>query len=101
MIDYEVFMLGLLVVSTLNGFVTEAIKKILSESSVTYNANVLSGIVSVLLSVIVGVCYVLIMSIPFTWAIIGYIIVLMFLSWLCAMIGYDKVKQVIMQFKTK
>lgn len=101
MISYDVFMLGLLVVSTLTGFVTEAIKKILVDCNVTYNANILSGIVSAILSVIVGVCYVLIMSITFTWQIVGYIIVLVVLSWLCAMIGYDKVKQIITQFKTK
>ena len=101
MISYDVFMLGLMVVSTLTGFVTEVVKKILAEKSATYNANILSGIVSAVLSAIVGVCYVLIMSITFTWQIVGYIVALVALSWLCAMIGYDKVKQVITQFKTK
>ena len=101
MISYDVFMFGLMVVSTLTGLVTEAVKKILIEKGVTYNANILSGIVSAILSAIVGVCYVLIMNIAFTWQIAGYIVALVALGWLCAMIGYDKVKQVITQFKTK
>lgn len=43
MVNIETFMLGLLVVSTLTGLVTEAIKKILSERGITYYANTLAG----------------------------------------------------------
>ena len=91
MINFEEFLLGLMVVSTLTGLVTEAVKKILTEYNVNYRANTLAGIVATVLSAVVGVGYVIMMSMTFTAQIVVCIIALVFLSWLCAMVGYDKV----------
>lgn len=100
MINFEVFLLGLVIVSTLTGLVTEAVKIILKEFNVSYHTNTLTGIVATVLSAVVGVCYVIVTGIAFTAPIIIYIIALVFLSWLCAMVGYDKVVQAVGQFKT-
>ena len=100
MISLHVFMLGVLVTSTMTGLATEAIKKILSEYSKNYYANTLAGIVSVILSVAIGVGYMMISGISFTSQSIIYLVALVFISWLCAMVGYDKVVQAISQFKT-
>lgn len=100
MINIEVFMLGLLVVSTLTSLVTEAIKNILTENNKTYRANTLAGIVSMVLSTCVGVAYFIMNGTVFTSQIIVCIVGLIFMSWLCAMVGYDKVIQAIGQFKT-
>lgn len=91
MITTEIFLAGLMIVSTLTGLVTEAIKKIVAERNVKYRPNTVAGIVAAILSAIVGVCYVVLAGITFDARIIVYIVALIFFSWLCAMVGYDKV----------
>ena len=100
MISLHVFMLGVLITSTLTSLATEAVKKLLAEHSKNYYANTLAGIVSVILSVAIGIGYMMLSSISFTSQTIVYLIALVFISWLCAMVGYDKVIQAISQFKT-
>lgn len=95
----ELMLLGLLVVSTLTGLTTESIKMLLSDYGVQYKANALAGVVSLVLSVAVGVIYVVLAHVSWSADIIIYIVCLVFLSWLCAMVGYDKVIQSISQFK--
>lgn len=101
MISFEVFLIGMFAVSTLTGLVTEAIKLILAEHNVKYYSNTLSGIVALVLSVVVGICYVIFMDIGFSAQIIVSLVALVFGSWLGAMVGYDKVVQIISQFKKK
>lgn len=91
MITFDVFLVGLMVVSTLTSLVTEAVKKILTERGAKYHANTLAGIVSVILSAAIGAGYIVLAGIGFTSQIVVCIIALMFMSWLCAMVGYDKV----------
>ena len=100
MISLHVFMLGGLIASTLTGLVTEAIKKILAEHDKSYYANTLAGVVAMVLSIAIGVGYMLISNINFSAQILVYLIALVFVSWLSAMVGYDKVIQAISQFKT-
>lgn len=98
--NFEIFLLGLLIVSTFTSLVTEAVKKLLKENKIGYRANTLAAIISAVLSLAVGVGYVIATGIAFTAQIVVCIIALIFMSWLCAMVGYDKVIQVISQFKT-
>lgn len=101
MITFETFLVGLLVVSTLTSLVTEAIKKILNSKNAKHDSNILAGIVAAGLSLMVGTGYVIMNGIAFSAQTVVCIIALMFMSWLCAMVGYDKVVQVITSFKTK
>ena len=91
MITIDVFLIGLMVVSTLTGLVTEAIKKIVAERNGTYRPNTIAGIVAAVLSAVVGIGYVLFAGLTFSTQIIVCIVALIFMSWLCAMVGYDKV----------
>lgn len=100
MVNFETFLMGLLIVSTLTGLVTEAVKKLIAERNATYRANTIAGLVSLVLSAAVGTGYILLSGVGFTTPIIIYLIALIFMSWLCAMVGYDKVIQTISQFKT-
>lgn len=100
MISIEVFMLGLLITSTLVSLVTEAVKTILSEHNATYQSNTLAGIVALVLSAAVSGGYVAFTGISFTPQVAVCSVALVFMSWLCAMVGYDKVVQAISQFKT-
>ena len=100
MISIDLFMIGLMVVSVLTGVVTEAIKKMLAGVKVNYHANIISGVVAVILSAAVGVAYVFVAGVGFTALSIVAIVSLAFMSWLSAMVGYDKVVQIIDQLKT-
>lgn len=99
MITLETFLLGLLTTSTLTGLVTEAVKKVVSEYDVKVKANTLAGIIALIISAAVGSGYVILAGLTFTSNIIICLIAQVFMSWLCAMIGYDKVVQAISQFK--
>lgn len=100
MVNFEIFILGLLITSTLTSLVTESLKNIFVEHNINYRANTLAGIVSAVLSAAVAAGYLIITATTFTAQIVVLIIAQIFMSWLCAMVGYDKVVQAISQFKT-
>ena len=100
MVNIEIFLLGSLITSTLTSLVTEAIKKILVEHNKTFPSNTLVGLVAFVLSAAIGTGYIIVTNTAFTATIAVYLVVLVFISWLCAMVGYDKVVQAIAQFKT-
>lgn len=100
MIGFETFLFGLMIISTLTSLVTEAVKKILVESNKKCSPNTLAGISSAVLSTAVSVGYIVFTGAPFTGQIVVCIVAMVFLSWLCAMVGYDKVVGLIGQFKT-
>lgn len=100
MINFQTFLLGLLVTSTLTGLVTEAVKKIMTENNKIYYANTLAGVIAAVLSVAIGCSYIIMAGIGFTAQSVVCLIALIFMGWLCAMVGYDKVIQAISQFKT-
>lgn len=96
----EVFLILLLAVSIFTTLTVEGIKKFAGEK---YNAssNVVAGVVAIVLGAVFGVCYCVFAQVAITSQIIILLIALVFLSWLCAMVGYDKVIQAIMQIKKK
>lgn len=96
---FEVFLLMLLIVSTLTGLVTEAIKKWLQERDKKYYANALAGYVAIVISIMVGIAYIILIGTVINAQMFVYLIALVLLSWLSAMVGYDKVVQAISQFK--
>jgi len=96
----ELFLLGLLVCSTLTGLLTEAVKKLCEEHGFSYYANTLAGIDAAVVSVLVGMGYVLYVGIPVTTQVVICLVALILLSWVGAMVGYDKVIQAVSQFKT-
>lgn len=100
MINFEIFLFGLLITSTLTSLATEALKKLFAEHNKSVPSNTLAGVVSLVLSIAIGVGYVIMTGSAFTTQIIMCIIAQVFMSWLCAMVGYDKVIQAVSQFKT-
>lgn len=97
----SVFLMLLLTVSTFTGLVTEAVKKCLHERGKAYYANALAGYISVGLSVAVGAAYVILTGAAVSAQMAVYLIALLLLSWLAAMVGYDKVVQTIAQIGKK
>lgn len=100
MVNFEIFLAGLLATSVITSLVTEAIKIVLAEHNKTYRANTLAGIIAVLVAIAIGICYIVIAGVGFTTQIAVCIFGLIVMGWLCAMVGYDKVIQSISQFKT-
>lgn len=100
MITLDVFLFGLWIVSIVTSCVVSGIKKILEERNIVYHSSALACLVAVVLSFIIGILYILFMSIPINIHVIIYIIVLMGASWLVSMLGYDKVKAMFLEFKT-
>lgn len=101
MINLETLLTGLMVTSTVTGLTTEAVKRWLDDLKVPYHSNILSGIVSVVVSAGLGIGYMAITGTAVSAQSVTGIAGLAFASWLCAMIGYDKVKQAIEQLKNK
>ena len=99
MIGIESFSIALIVVSVLTNLSTEAIKTLYAERNKEYKANTIAGIVAVMISILVGSGYMVMMNIPFTIQFGVTLFALAFLSWLCAMLGYDKVIQAIKQYQ--
>lgn len=97
--NFEIALMLLLIVATMTGLVTEAVKKVLQEGNVSYKPNLLAGLVAVALSVGVGAAYIVLTETALTARMAVYLIALVFLSWLSAMVGYDKVVQTISQIK--
>lgn len=99
MMNFETFLLLLMIVSVLTGLVTEGIKKLLDEAKKPYRSNLLAGVVAVILSIAVDTGYMILTETLMNEKMAVILIALVLLSWLCAMVGYDKVIQEISQFK--
>lgn len=99
MINLQTFLMGLLVSSTITGLATEAFKTILIEHNKQYHANTLAGIIALVVTSAIGIGYTIFTNVGFTAQSVTYILALVFMSWLCAMVGYDKVIQTITQIK--
>jgi hypothetical protein len=84
-------------VSVLVSLTVEGIKKLLDEQGKTYKPNLLAAIVAVVLSIATMICYVLYFNVAFSIQVAVITVCFAFLSWLCALVGYDKVSQLIKQ----
>ena len=91
----------LAVVSVLTTLTVQGIKYILDTQNANYSSNILAVCVSVLLSAFIVFMYCLYFNKPFTIQIGVETVVLMYLSFLVATNGYDKVIQTIKQLKSK
>ena len=97
--DSNIMIIGLVAVALFTSLTTEAIKKILDEKQVKYSANILAAIVAVVLTAAASVGYIIYDSIPVTPQVVVCVIAMVFLAFLCATVGYDKVVQAIEQLK--
>lgn len=95
--DSEIMIKALIFISILTTLTVEGIKKLLNEKKKKYSANILAVIVSLLLTIICAILYIIYFSVPVTAQVIVTIICFVYLSFLVATVGYDKVKQVFEQ----
>ena len=93
----QVFLTMLLACSILTSLTVEGIKKMVSDFKAKYSVNIVTAIVAVVLAVAMSVGYYLYKGLAFDTVFVLMLVSLVFLSWLCAMVGYDKVMQCIGQ----
>ena len=93
----DIFLMLLMAVSVLTGLFTEAVKGVLDALGKKFPSNILAGIVAVVLSVLVSVTFSVLYDVPVTEKITVCYVALTLLSWLSAMVGYDKVIQALTQ----
>lgn len=93
------FLIALPICSALTALITEGIKTLLKEWNKEYKPNTLAGIMAVLVAI--GYMVYWHFGDGAAWATETLIIMgvlLIICSWLCAMLGYDKVIQTIQQW---
>ena len=88
---------ALALVSALTTLTVEGIKKILDENKVEYKSNMLAGIVAIVLSCGAVMADMLYFGKSFTVQTAVTLVCFAFLSWLCSMVGFDKIKQLLEQ----
>jgi hypothetical protein len=93
----ELLLMGLLIASTLTSLLTEALKKLCVEHQISNYANTLAGLSAFVVAVALDAVYIAVTDTAITPQVIVGAVALVFLSWLCAMVGYDKVIQAIKQ----
>lgn len=94
----QVFLSLLFAASIFTSLVAEGLKKLIG-NRFAYSSNILVAITAVVVGAVVGIFYYVIAQIAFSLQMIAVLIMLIFLSWLSAMVGYDKVVQTITQIK--
>ena len=99
--SYEFLFTALFAVSVLTTLTVQGIKTLLNKEDKNYSSNVLAVIVSTVLSVAISVCYIVYTNVAVTAQVVIEIIVLVYLSFLVATNGYDKVVQAIDQIRRK
>ena len=99
--DVQFLFIGLAAISAFTTLTTEGIKKLLDEAGKKYAPNILAAIVAVVLTIASSIGYIIIQGIDVTAAVIVEIVAMVFLSFLCSTVGFDKIKQTILQILGK
>ena len=97
---FNIFFMLLGAFSVITGLLTEGIKKIITDKkNISYN--ILAICVSIVVSCVGTIVYYQLNGIQYTTDNIIYIMLMSFASGLSSMVGYDKVKQTIIQITNK
>lgn len=97
----QVFLVMLLACSLFTSLTVEGIKKVTEGMQVKYSTNIVAAVVAVILALAISCGYNAYMALAFDAKFWIAVCGLVFLSWLCAMVGYDKVIQAIAQLSKK
>lgn len=97
----QVFLVMLLACSLFTSLTVEGIKKVTEGMQVKYSTNIVAAVVAVILALAISCGYNAYMALAFDTKFWIAVCGLVFLSWLCAMVGYDKVIQAIAQLSKK
>jgi len=93
--NLTVFLTALVASSVFTTLIVQAIKAMLGEKAP--KSNLLAACVSIFTGVAISIGYGVYTAVPVTPQSVITAVALVILSWLCAMVGYDKVVQAIKQ----
>lgn len=97
----EVFLMLLASFSTLTGLCTEALKRILDTTETAYASNLLALASAAIVGGFGTIAYYFMNGVEWNAVNIVCIFLMIIANWLGAQVGYDKIKQLISQFKIK
>lgn len=97
----QVFLILLTLFSTLTGLFTEGVKNFLDELKVKYASNIIVLAAATIVGGLGTVIFYIFAGMPFTVVNIICIPLMIVTNWLGAMVGYDKIKQAILQINLK
>lgn len=97
----EFLFIALAAISAFTTLTVECIKKLLNDAGKTYAPNILAAVVAIVLTVACSIGYIIIKEITVTSAVVVEVIAMVFLSFLCSTLGFDKIKQTIIQLIEK
>lgn len=86
-------------IAALTTATVEALKKLLDDKKISYSPNALAAVVSIILALASSAGYLIYTGTAFSWKILVVIVAIAYLSFLSAMIGFDKLKQMLAQLK--
>ena len=95
----EIFLILLAILASVTSLVTEAVKMLLDSLKVTYTSNVVVLWVAVAVGGLGMAAFYMLNGYAWTSFEIICIALMIVANWLSAMLGYDKIKQTIKQFK--
>lgn len=95
-----VFLIILTICSAVTSIATEGVKKALNQCEIKYSYNLLVLLLALIIGCGTCIIYCIENNIGFTLLNCIYIGLMGFANWLGAMVGYDKVKQTIVQMVT-
>lgn len=93
------FTTALLFVSIATSLTVEGLKKLFDEKGFKYSSNLLAVVISIVLAIAVSAGYMIMNDVTLTAKIGVEIVGLMYMSFLTATVGYDKVVQMFGQLK--
>lgn len=94
--NINMFLMLLFAFSVISSLFTEGTKKLLDDKS-NFSYNLIALIISLIVGTVGSGIYYQLNDIPFNVNNIIYMVLLGLFSGLCSMLGYDKVKQTIIQ----
>lgn len=95
----EFLLYALAGIAGLTSLTVQALKKLLDEKGAKYSSNLLAVIVSVILTAAISWGYVIYNAVEVTPQVVITMVALMYLSFLSATVGFDKIKQLVDQLK--
>lgn len=98
--NVTMFLILLSAFSVISGLVTEAVKKLVNDKA-NLSYNIIALVSSLLIGSVGTAIYYQLNELPFDVNNIIYMILMGFASGLVSMVGYDKVKQSILQMTNK
>lgn len=100
-LSVDLMLKALFVLSAITSVTTQGVKNVLDDMGTKYSSNLIAIIVSAICCVFVVTAYCIINGIACSATVIVFTIALIWISFLLATIGYDKVKMLIEQIMRK